>query len=54
VLVVAMAAALPAGLGLEEHALAFAAAPLASLAACGAAGLARRVRRRATASSQPR
>lgn len=54
VLVVAMAAALPAGLGLEGHALAFAAAPLASLSACGAAGLARRVRRRATASSRPR
>ncbi len=34
--------ALPARLGLEGHALAFAAAPLASLAAVGAAGLARR------------
>ena len=43
-LVVAMAAGLPARLGLEGHALAFAAAPLASLAAFGAAGLARRSR----------
>lgn len=37
--VVAAAAALPVRLGLEMHALAFAAAPLASLAACGIAGL---------------
>ena len=43
-LVVAMATGLPARLGLEGHGLAFAAAPLASLAACGAAGLARRSR----------
>ena len=42
VVVVAMAAALPAWPGLEGHALAFAAAPLASLAAVGAAGLVRR------------
>jgi hypothetical protein len=42
VLVVAVAAGLPARLGLEGHALAFAAAPLASLAAVGAAGLVRR------------
>jgi len=38
--VAAAAAALPVRLGLEMHALAFAAAPLASLAACGVAGLA--------------
>ena len=41
-LVVAVAGALPARLGLEGHALAFAAAPVASLAAVGAAGLVRR------------
>jgi len=39
---VVVVAALPARLGLEGHALAFAAAPLASLAAVGAAGLVRR------------
>ena len=43
-LVVAMAAGVPAWLGLEGHAMVFAAAPLASLAALGAAGLARRSR----------
>ena len=39
---VVVVAALPARLGLEGHALAFAAAPLASLSAVGAAGLVRR------------
>lgn len=44
VLVAAIGAAMPGPLGLEDHALAFAAAPLACLAALGAAGLFRRVR----------
>jgi hypothetical protein len=44
VLVAAIGVAMAAPRGLEEHALAFAAAPLACLAALGAAGLARRLR----------